>query len=700
MKKTIRIFTLTMILLLVAACQQSPAPEPEASMDLAGTNWVLSSLNGELPVAGTAVTLQFGTDGTVSGTDGCNQYNTTYTQDGANLTIAQPAASTMMACEEPVMNQASVYMTALADTTSFTGSGSQLSLSNGDQVLATFVAGTVDAGESETAPETSNDLAGTNWVLGTLNNELAISGTNAYLQFGTDGTVTGSDGCNQLNTTYTQDGSNLTFGESGASTMMACPEPVMEQATAFTTALADTTNFAMTDYDLFLMNGEEVLATFIVNSSDLADTAWEVVNYNNGRDAVVSLVLGTEISANFGVEGDLTGNAGCNQYFTSYTTSGDTIEIGAIGSSMRFCSEPLGVMEQEAEYLAALESAATYSIQGDMLQMRTADDQLAVVMTRKLVIDLPEPDPAVPTGRVTGAPQGVNVRSGPGVNFPIIGLAQNGDEGEIVGRSVDNRWWAVDVASAPEGIGWVSADFVIATNTQDVPVIEVPPPVIVVPTVAATPTPVPQPTATPTAQISFTADQTTIEQGQCTTLRWSVDNIQAVWVYPQGERYERFPRTGHGSEQVCPTSTTTYEMRVQQRDGSIVFRQVTITVTGATNPLSGTRWEVVNYNNGRDAVVSLLPDTRISLDFSAEGQLTGSASCNNYFASYQVSGGGISISPPGTSSLYCAEPEGIMAQESEFLSILPAATTFQVNGSRLEMQTANGQIAIVATLIP
>ena len=132
-----------------------------------------------------------------------------------------------------------------------------------------------------------------------------------------------------------------------------------------------------------------------------------------------------------------------------------------------------------------------------MLQMRTADDQLAVVMTRKLVIDLPEPDPAVPTGRVTGAPQGVNVRSGPGVNFPIIGLAQNGDEGEIVGRSVDNRWWAVDVASAPEGIGCVSADFVIATNTQDVPVIEVPPPVIVVPTVAATPTPVPQPTATP-----------------------------------------------------------------------------------------------------------------------------------------------------------------------------------------------------------
>ena len=34
-------------------------------------------------------------------------------------------------------------------------------------------------------------------------------------------------------------------------------------------------------------------------------------------------------------------------------------------------------------YLAALESAATYTISGDQLEMRTADDQIAVVMTRQ-----------------------------------------------------------------------------------------------------------------------------------------------------------------------------------------------------------------------------------------------------------------------------------------------------------------------------
>ncbi len=154
MKTTIRIILLAVALFLLAACQQQA--EPEATIDLAGTNWILSSLNGELPLAETAVTLQFGTDGSVFGTDGCNRYNTTYTQEGSSLTIDQSAGiSSMMACEEPVMNQATAFTAALSATDNFTASGSQLSLRNGDEVLATFVEGTVEA----TEPEASADLA-------------------------------------------------------------------------------------------------------------------------------------------------------------------------------------------------------------------------------------------------------------------------------------------------------------------------------------------------------------------------------------------------------------------------------------------------------------------------------------------------------------------------------------------------------------
>ncbi len=49
---------------------------------------------------------------------------------------------------------------------------------------------------------------------------------------------------------------------------------------------------------------------------------------------------------------------------------------------MMACGEPEGVMEQEMQYLAALQTAATYSIEGDIMQLRTAEDALAAQFVR------------------------------------------------------------------------------------------------------------------------------------------------------------------------------------------------------------------------------------------------------------------------------------------------------------------------------
>ncbi len=51
-------------------------------------------------------------------------------------------------------------------------------------------------------------------------------------------------------------------------------------------------------------------------------------------------------------------------------------------------------MEQEAAFLAALTGSVTFSIRGDILESRTAGDQMAVVMKRKLLVDLPQPERA------------------------------------------------------------------------------------------------------------------------------------------------------------------------------------------------------------------------------------------------------------------------------------------------------------------
>ncbi len=543
-------------------------------------------------------------------------------------------------------------------------------------------------------PPASPNLAGTNWILSSLDGSLPLPGVTVSLQFGDDGTAGGSDGCNSYSTTYALNGTDLTFGQPMGATAMACPEPVMDQANTYMQTLATTNSFDVDGAQLTLRNGRKTLATFVADSQSLAGTTWQVISYNNGRGGVVSVIIGSQITADFSAD-EITGNAGCNTYFAAYLTEGANLTIGPAGTTMMACDSPPGVMEQEQEYLAALASVASFSIEGERMRMQTADGATAVQLERERGLTVPEPEPGKPTGRVT-ATGGANIRSGPATNYPLLGVAPFGAEGEIVGRSPDGQWWAVALPSAPGAIGWVSTSIVAAVNVEDVPVIQPEPPAYVPPapaTPADPPTPVPPPTATPSPELAFWADQTTINQGECTNINWSVENVQAVWVYPQGESYDRYPRAGQGNEQVCPSSTTTYEMRVLLRNGEVVTQQVQIGVN-AQNPLADTSWEVISYNNGRGGVVSVIIDTRITANFGADNQVTGSGSCNDYFGSYQVSGNNISVGPLSSAQMACGEPAGVMEQEAEYLTALQSANTFRLDGNRLELRAADGTTAV------
>lgn len=84
----------------------------------------------------------------------------------------------------------------------------------------------------------------------------------------------------------------------------------------------------------------------------------------------------------------------------------------------------------------------------------------------------------------------------------------------------------------------------------------------------------------PAVVINFWVDNPTINAGQCTTLRWDVQNVQAVFLNEQGV-------VGQGAQQVCPPTTTTYTLRVVLRDGSQQTRQITVTVLAAPGPGPG-----------------------------------------------------------------------------------------------------------------
>ena len=103
--------------------------------------------------------------------------------------------------------------------------------------------------------------------------------------------------------------------------------------------------------------------------------------YNNGKQAVVGVIADSEVTLNFGTDSHVSGKAGCNNYNGGYETSGDQLKIGPLASTRMFCEKPTGVMDQEHQYLTALQNAATFEIAGSTLTIRDAGGAMQVVAT-------------------------------------------------------------------------------------------------------------------------------------------------------------------------------------------------------------------------------------------------------------------------------------------------------------------------------
>ena len=104
--------------------------------------------------------------------------------------------------------------------------------------------------------------------------------------------------------------------------------------------------------------------------------------------------------------------------------------------------------------------------------------------------------------------------------------------------------------------------------------------------------------------------------------------------------------------------------------------------------------------NGQGGVVTLITDTSGNVNFAGDGGLGGFAGCNNFNSSYSVNGNNISINAPGSTQVLCAEPEGIMEQETQILAALQTASTFTISGNTLEMRDGGGSIAMILQSAP
>lgn len=85
---------------------------------LQGDEWSVYEIGGQPVIEGSKATLAFSADGRVSGAGSCNRFMGSYTLTGEGLTLSQ-MASTMMACEEGLMDQEGRYLRLLGDVSRF-----------------------------------------------------------------------------------------------------------------------------------------------------------------------------------------------------------------------------------------------------------------------------------------------------------------------------------------------------------------------------------------------------------------------------------------------------------------------------------------------------------------------------------------------------------------------------------------------------
>ena len=196
--------------------------------------------------------------------------------------------------------------------------------------------------------------------------------------------------------------------------------------------------------------------------------AWNELIEPDGQSFIINP---DSYTLKFFPDGSLNIVADCNSGTGTYTLDGSamTIQVGA------WTQAACGEDSLHDQYLQYLNQVVSYDLGDGYLSLVLAEESGSLgFYIGSPITDNPELPEDAPTAEAIDT---VNVRTGPSTDYPSYGLAAAGDKALILGISEDGLWWVVELPTyiAPDGRGWVSAGYVIATNADNVPVIETPP---------------------------------------------------------------------------------------------------------------------------------------------------------------------------------------------------------------------------------
>lgn len=216
-----------------------------------------------------------------------------------------------------------------------------------------------------------------------------------------------------------------------------------------------------------------------------------------------------------------------------------------------------------------------------------------------------QPVPANPAACAAVSADGgnANVRSGPGVDYGVLGMISGGLSLPVTGYNGD--WYAVDYFGTQ---GW-QANWVVSLSGSCANLAFLAPGGAV-PGDTGQPEPTVPPASLP-ATIQFTvnqADHTTMTEGECVTVAWNV--ADAVEVY-----YQDQPVGATDSRMECPTQSTEYHLWAMGKDGSAVERWVSVTVVPLDVPEPTEAPETPTYTTGYDTLNAAALDSTHDLHF-------------------------------------------------------------------------------------
>ena len=169
--------------------------------------------------------------------------------------------------------------------------------------------------------------------------------------------------------------------------------------------------------------------------------------------------------------------------------------------------------------------------------------------------------------------------------------------------------------------------------------------------------------------------------GDTMTLVTQYGEKRFVTATPAAQRtdaYTRYAARAGGSD----VTVTIFERLCQDTMTGMPHPNAVEVVLDGTR-LSGCGGEPATLLQGREWVVEdiagkgIVDRSRATLNFGADGRVSGRASCNNYTAQYTLTGEGLSISKAAGTMMACAP--ALMRQEELFLDVLRNVRRFEIS---------------------